>query len=219
MAREAQQITIERSRCSEIDVLIDFRNTVAIVDFLNLLRSPISNRFDAKFKTTEELISSVRDIALKLRSIGDFSKIYLVTKFFKFCGIDYSEILRIIIVTFVESVPEWSNKTFLVMSGQLDPQDKEADDRTLFILYNEFSKININSVILSNDNFDSIKSHYMRKVPISFYWIKSKPQDWDTAQISGPYKDTLGQSTDDCSKKYKVMHPINGEKDMIVIRS
>lgn len=221
MAKVAHQISVRRyeyngETCQED---VSHPEPVAIVDFLNILRGPICNRFDAKYNTIEELVNGIKKIACELREIRDFSKIYLVTKFFKFLDMSYSEILQLIMWSFIDSVPEWEGKTVFIIAGQLDAQDREADDRALFVLHDEFLKNNIDSVILSNDNFDSIKSHYMRRVPICFYCMQQMGETWDDCIISDPFRETFQPTIDSCCKKYKIMHPNSGHEDIIVISS
>ena len=152
------------------------RKKIAIVDFQNVVRKEISkNRLDAKFQNEEEIISYTNMVAKKIREMGNFDKIYLVTKSFNLNGtIKYKSVSNIIMWSFCSVVPEWSNKTCLAVVNGINGNDKEPDDRTLFILYDEFIKTtDCDVVIISNDNFGNFKSHCHRYVIVSLYWPKN----------------------------------------------
>ncbi|XWV25921.1 putative orfan [Tupanvirus soda lake] len=193
--------------------------TIALVDLLNLARKDISNRDDAKFKSIDEFIINIQNIARNLRSMGDFYKIYLVTKSFKFNKkISYNDILRIIMWSFCHAVPEWQHKICLVLVNGINDKDKEADDRALFILYNEFTKTSTKRVvILSNDNFGSIKSHFMRKVTLNFYFAKTINNTWTSSEIVSKHKGIYQQDKRCVRNIYTVFHPITWTTDQIVV--
>lgn len=204
-----------------IEPCIDKNETIALVDFLNLARKLIAGRSDAKFKTIEEFMASIREIAFQINKIGNFEKIYLVTKSFKFNEeISYNDILRIIVWSFCDAIPEWkdSNKIILVLVNGINDKDAEADDRTLFILYKEFlMTTDKRVVILSNDNFESIKSHYLRKVVLNFYSIGSIGSMWKTTKIYPYYKAEFKQNKKNVKSSYIVIHPNTNITNLIEI--
>ncbi|XWV24681.1 putative ORFan [Tupanvirus deep ocean] len=205
---------------TEVSCITDSQSqTIALVDLLNLARKDISNRGDAKFKNIDEFIINIKNIAYHLRSMGDFHKIYLVTKSFKFDKkVSYNDVLRIIMWSFCNAVPEWRQKICLVLVNGINDKDKEADDRALFILYNEFSKTSTKHVvILSNDNFGSIKSHFMRKVTLNFYFAKSITDTWISSEIVSKHKGVYQQDRRCVRNIYTVFHPITWTTDQIVV--
>lgn len=185
--------------------------TIALVDFLNLIRATISNRPDAKFETINEFICHTKLIAQQIRGMGDFNKIYIVTKSFKFNDdILYNDLLRIILWSFFNAVPEWVNKICLVLVNGINSKDKEADDRTLFILYNEFIKTtNMRTIIISNDNFKNLKTHILKRITLNFYWIGCIKTSWRNSEIISRYKGIFRQNDGTEKNSYIIVHPDN----------
>ena len=183
--------------------------TIAIIDFLNLIRKSISDRPDAKFRTIDEFIANIKDIAQQIRLMGDFSRIYLVTKSFKFNDeISYNDILKIILWSFCTAIPEWSDRICLVLVNGINDKDKEADDRSLFILYSEFSMTtNYRIQILSNDNFESLKTHFTREVTLSFYSTKQIGDGWKNSDIHSNYKKMFKLNPGCGPQSYLVVQP------------
>lgn len=192
---------------------------IAIIDFLNLARKDISGRGDAKFVSIDEMIGRIEMIAHDIKNLGDFHKIYIVTKSFKFNErISYTDVIKIILWAFCKTIPEWKQKFCLVLVNGINDKDKEADDRALFILYNEFSKTTKKDiVILSNDKFDSLKSHYFRKVTLNFYVAKSIDYYWNTSNIVSTHKG-IYQQDKQMEHCYRILHPFNQELSEVEIK-
>lgn len=158
--------------------------TIVMVDFLNLVRKQIVDREDATFKTVDEFIKVIATTAKHLKSMCDFKKIFLVTKSFTFDKeILYMQTLVIIMWSFLTAVPEWENKVCLVAVNGINDFDKEADDRALFILYNEYSMMYQHVIILSDDNFKNIDTHLSRKTTFNFYWEKKIGETWNSSTM------------------------------------
>jgi len=193
--------------------------TIAIVDFLNLTRKYISDRSDAKFHTTKEFIKHIKSIALHLKSLGNFHKIYLVTKWFRFNNkISHNDVIKIILWSFCDEVPEWKEKILLVLVNGLNDKDKESDDRALFILYNEFTKTTTNNcIIFSNDNFESIKTHFLRKVTLKFFFAQKINDSWQKSITPSQSKVTYEQNKTTKQNSYLVVHPDDGVANLITI--
>lgn len=204
------------------------QNAVLLVDFLNLVRSRISDKSaDAKFETLDELISSTMEIAKLIYSISEkeqinFEKIYLVTKSFKFSNeILYNDIPKIIIWSFCTAVPQWKNKVCLVLVNGINQKDRAADDRTLFILYNEFLKTipELKIMILSNDHFNDIGSQFLRQVTLSFYWAGYMTEDWKTSETLYQFHGQFQQQKNNDHNTYLVFHPKSNEQNFIEVGS
>jgi hypothetical protein len=218
-------ITIENS-CEEENpnpfrIIEKKDRKIAIVDFLNLTRKYISDRADAKFYSIEEFVDHIRQIAINLRSYGNFQKIYLVTKWLQLPGlISYRQMPKIILWHFCKAVTEWSNITILVLVNGLNDKDKESDDRALFILYNEYAKNATNDcVIFSHDNFASIKSHFLRKCTLKFYFAENIGDSWQKSKIISKEKVSYDQYKNLEQKSYNVIYPNDGTKILITIES
>lgn len=208
----ANQISIS---FDEINSECDKSDNILIIDFLNLIRTEICHRSDAKFKTIDELIEGIRMIAKTIRNTNNFEKIYLVTKSFIFNKeILYNDIPKIIMWTFCREIPDKLDKIYLVLVNGMNDKDKEADDRALFILYNEMLFTGSNITILSNDRFDNIQSHYLRKVTLKFYWIKSIGETWQTSEIYYSKK-AIFQQNKKRNNEYNVIHPNTGIRSII----
>ena len=196
-------------------------DTIAIVDFLNLARArkPIADRPDAKFRTIDEFNQNITEIALQIRSMGDFEKIYIVTKSFKFDkNISYKDIPRIIMWGFCMAVPEWTNKICLVLVNGINDKDKEADDRALFIIYHEYAMTTgLKVIILSNDNFDSLNSHFLRDVTLNFYWVESMGPTWETSKIISTTKRIFPQNKSLANNEFVVIHPCSNTMESIKV--
>lgn len=193
--------------------------TIVLIDFLNLARKHISERPEAKFRTVEEFIDNISTIACQIKKMGNFKQIYLVTKSFKFNkDISYNDVLKIIMWSFCKTIPEWIDRIHLVLVNGINDQDKEADDRALFILYNEFSKtIESPIIIFSNDNFESLKTHFLRYVVLNFYYIKHIAKNWKESEIISHYKAHFQQDKKITKSQYVIIHPINNETNFISI--
>lgn len=193
-------------KCHEEDKN-DSSDTIILVDFLNLVRNPISNRQDGKFETESEFIENIHKLAEMLKKKGDFKKIYLVVKSFNFGKIPYTDILRIIMWSFCYSIPEWLNRTELVLVNGINDKDKEADDRALFILYDELSKINSPIIILSHDNFSNLESHLQRKVILNFFVMNEIAKTWETSHLIPKYTGTFKKSKNININEYIINSP------------
>lgn len=185
-------------------------NTIAIIDLLNLIRKPICDKNNGKFESIDELIKIIEIIAIKIKNMGEFQKIYLVTKSFKFNNeISYNDILRIIMWAFCITIPEWNDKICLVLANGTDPYDKEADDRTLFILYNEITKTMKNPVIIiSDDHFEDIQMHYLNHVVLNFFWIKKIEKKWNNSYIQSNFKGIFQHENQINIWDYAIVHPL-----------
>lgn len=193
-------------------------DTIAIVDFLNLSRSLICERVDAKFNSLDEFILIIGKIANQLRAINDFSCIYIVTKSFNLNDdVKYFDIPKIIIWTFCKAVPEWEHRINVVLVNGINDNDKEADDRSLFILYSQYALTTTdNVIILSNDNFDSLKNQIVRPVTLNFCRALDIKNDWKTSIISYPFCGQF-QLNEDNNKQYKIVSLFdNNVKNIIV---
>ena len=198
----------------------DQTEMIGLFDFLNLARCDISDRNDARFRTIDEFIENTMAIARNIKTLGKFHKIYLVTKSFRFNEkISYNDMVRIILWSFCKAIPEWQNEICLVLVNGINDKDREADDRALFILYNELSKINATKrvVIFSNDNFASIKSHYLRTVTLNHYYIKKNSDTWQSSEIVSKHKGTHQQNVRLPKKSYLVVRPNVNETNLITI--
>jgi hypothetical protein len=193
---------------------------IAIVDFLNLARNAISNRPDARFQTIDEFIVAISELAKQIKEMASFDRIYLVTKSFKFDNlITYKDVIRIILWSFCKTLPEWIDRVCLVLVNGINVNDKEADDRTLFILYDEFTKtIDRRVVILSNDNFGNLKKHFLRKVILNFFWVKRLDETWQTSEIIVRFKGSFQQNTFPEKNNYNIMHLFSNKTDIVTVQ-
>lgn len=191
---------------------------IAIIDFLNLARTEFSGKGDAKFASIDQMIERIGTIAHGIKKLGDFHKIYIVTKSFKFNErISYLDVIKIVLWAFCQAIPEWKQKFCLVLVNGINDKDKEADDRALFILYNEFSKMTKKEVvILSSDKFDSLKSHYYRKVTLNFYAARYIDSFWDVSDIVITHNGSYQQDKK-IKHSYRVLNPRNQEISEIMI--
>ncbi|MEM0353992.1 MAG: hypothetical protein QXW79_00285 [Thermoplasmata archaeon] len=183
--------------------------TVAIVDFLNLVRKEISDRPDAKFNTVDEFIDHIREIARKIRKLNHFGRIYLVTKSFNFDKrILYHNIPCIIMWAFCTTIPEWTNRICLILVNGINEKDKEADDRSLFVLYNELTfTTSSRIIIISNDNFKNLRNHFLREVTLNFYWIRNVGEDWMETKLFSSFRGKFRQNFETFNdQKYLVVH-------------
>lgn len=207
---------------SRYDKQFDATNTIAIIDFLNLTRKEISHRPAAKFVSLKDFVNTVQTIAMRIKRMGDFKRIYIVTKSFNFNNqIKYSDVPMIIIWAFFQILPEWINKLFLVLVNGINGSDKEADDRALFILYDEISKATTGQVvILSNDNFSSLRTQFYRKVVLNFYSVKNIGKTWKSTRADIRYSIDSEQTVQsDLGSEYDIIHPAKNEYTRILIRS
>lgn len=209
----------KKSELQKIETSTGSSNTVALIDFLNLIRKNISDRPEAKFQSVEEFIENITTIAHKIKNLGDFKQIFLVTKSFKFNdNIKYYDVLKIIIWCFCKAIPEWIDKIRLVLVNGINDKDKEADDRALFILYNEYS-ITMESpvIIVSGDNFDSLKSHFLRYVTLNFYYPKVVGDTWNETKICSQYSARFRQDKKKNKNSYIIVHPNTNKTSFISI--
>jgi hypothetical protein len=194
---------------------------IALVDVLSLLRKNISYKPDAKFETLDELIDNIKKIAIQIKEIRDFSQIYLVTKSFTFNqDIGYNDVCKIILWSFCKAIPEWVGRIKLVLVNGINSNDKEADDRALFILYNEFLKTTESQVvILSYDNFKSLKSHFLNTVTLNFFNMEYVTENWYNSQIFLCHKASFRQDKKitGTPSSYNVLCPINNKTSRIFI--
>lgn len=202
---------------NRLDESTDPSDGVYIIDFLNLLRNLICDTADAKFKTINELINGIKSIALYINKIiQDFEEMYIVTKFFKPDNeILYDDIPKIIMWSFGEVMMNKINKIKLVLVNGTDIKDKEADDRALFILYNEISLTKPNICILSNDRFDSIENHFSKKVTLKFYHLTVLNDSWKTSEILSSYKGVFYHRNQD--SRYNIYHPKTMNRQIVNI--
>ncbi len=193
--------------------------TIAIVDFLNLIRKCASNSSEAKFLTVEEFGRYITTIAHQLESYGDFSKIYLVSKWFSVTDqFTCNEIPKIIMWNFCQAVPKWKDNTILVLVNGLNDKDNESDDRALFVLYNEFTKTTGNEcLIFSNDNFESIESHFLRKITLNFYYVDDMTDGWKSSKIRSGAKTSYEQNKNLEKKSYAVIRTEDNTRISVTI--
>lgn len=195
---------------------------IILVDLLNLVRRNISNRPGARFNSIEEFISNIANTAVKIKRLGNFDRIYLVTKSFVFNkDVSYHDVLDIIMWAFCSVVPEWSDRITLILANGVSSNDKGADDRTLFIIYDEFIKT-IGGLILifSDDNFGDIDQHFFRHVVLNFYHLKNQsldPYDWKKTKIQSFHSATFQQNENYTSNSYIVVRPHNEAINYIII--
>jgi len=206
-----------KTACTIPTVLPEVSKTIVIVDFLNMVRKEISGRPDAKFTTVDDFIDTIMKVARQVHSFGNFQKIYLVTKSFKFSEeITYNNVPLIIIWSFCKAVPEWREKLFLVLVNGINDKDREADDRALFILYNEILKsTTMNVFIISNDKFRSLDTHFLRKVILNFYVAKTLAESWNNSVIVSRFGGIFQQNENLGKSSYSVIHPCEKEYSSI----
>jgi hypothetical protein len=193
---------------------------IGIFDFLNQVRGNIADRDDARFKTLDEFIEYIMTTARHIKTLGHFRKIYLVTKSFCFGDdISYYDVLRIILWSFCHAVPEWKKKICLVLVNGLNDSDREADDRALFVLYDELS-ILFNPkriIIFSDDNLESIKSHFFSEVTLNFYFMETMSGTWFDSKIKLKENRKYQQDKDLILSTYEVVHPNTNDRYSIII--
>lgn len=196
-------------------------HTVLLVDFLNLLLIGISDRSEAKFKSLDDMIIHIDKIVKKIREIGDFDKVYIHIKSFNLCdGITYNDIPRIVMWCFCRLVPEWRNKICLVLVNGINVRDIEADDRSLFILHDEYKRTMDNSFvfILSNDNFKSMKTHFHRQVTLNFFSVSKIGKSWSETFITPFFNGRFKQEKSVNEKRhYVIIRPDNLRMDLMTI--
>ncbi|MEM3061962.1 MAG: hypothetical protein QW303_00250 [Nitrososphaerota archaeon] len=202
--------------------MVQCRSTeiVAIIDFLNLVRKEISDRPNARFNTVDEFVDHIREIARKIRNLNHFGRIYLVTKSFNFDKkVLYHNIPRIIMWAFCTTVPEWTDKICLILVNGINEKDKEADDRTLFVLHNELTfTTNSRIMIISNDNFKNLRSHFLRDVTLNFFWVKFVGKDWRETKLISSFRGRFRQKFGTFeNQKYLVVHPDTNEENYVSI--
>lgn len=197
------------------------RETIALIDFLNIVRIEIADTPDAKFQTIDEFIATIKLIAQKIHAMDNFKQIYLVTKSFKFNDeISYIKMIPIILWAFGTAVPNWQDKIRLVLVNGINDKDREADDRALFYLSSEYSKtMNRDVIIFSNDNFSSLKSHFFREIVLNFYTIKNIGETWQDSEISyhKENKKICKQQRLVNKKSFHIVHPSNNRRSLITI--
>jgi hypothetical protein len=196
---------------SDIQDKQNVSKNVAIVDLLNLWRGPISNRPDAKYRTVEEIIDSIKKVAVRLRSISDFDLVYLVTKSFKFDDqITYQDIPKIILWCFCNSVPEWREKVCLVLANGINDQDKTADDRGCIFMCGEFKMTrNYNVVIVTDDHYEDFRDNRFRDLTLTFYCIKNISEKWETTELTITHQNTFHYKSEFMENEYQVIRPRN----------
>lgn len=201
------------------DTISDHLNdSVAIIDFLNLTRKYISDRKDAKFSSVNDFIEKIIETVKHIRTFGNFKKIYLITKSFRFDDeISYYDVVRIIMWSVCKAVPEWFNKFCLVLVNGINDKDKEADDRALFIMFNEILKTKMNPIIISNDNFESLRSHYLRQVTLNFYLPIDITDSWKNMKIISSYNAIFRQNNNITTDQYTIIQPCNHQKNYIYV--
>ena len=212
MAASLQATTTDGTRDS-----INQSETIALIDFLNLARKNISGRDKAKFTDIDEFIASIKTIAHEVRALGDFSKIYLVTKSFNFNEeISYTDIPLVIMWSFCKAIPEWTNRICLVLVNGINDKDREADDRALFVLYKEYCRTTtMQAIIFSNDNFESLRSHYLRKVTLNFYSAETIEETWRDSKINCNFQQQFQNDQTECN--YVVVSPDSNLKTLIAV--
>lgn len=184
------------------------KNNIIIIDFLNLTRSYIVNRKDAKFTSIDDFINIVYLMVEKINANFTFDYVYLVTKILDFGDdIKYSDILKLFLWSFCKKF-KWKDKIILVMVNGINDNDKEADDRTLFILYDQIKKTtNYNVTIISNDKFDNLKNHYMRHVVLNFYYLKTYDEDtWHKCIIQLSFKGKFKKDYSEHEIEYNIFN-------------
>jgi hypothetical protein len=193
----------------------DNSETTIIIDLLNLMRTPISDRSDAKFKDLDEFTNAIDSIVCLVKKMNNFERLYLVTKSFILDKkILYHDIPKIILWEFCKRMPEKMDNIYLVLVNGVDPQDKEADDRTLFILYNEISLIYSNILIISNDHFSNLSTHYMRRVTLRFCWMRDIGETWQKSEFFYSEKAIFQQKRNN-NQTYKIMRPATNTQSVI----
>lgn len=178
------QVNIEKEHITEP---IIYNNSIAIIDFLNLARRNIENRDEARFESVNDLIQQTTFIAQNISNmVHSIHKIYIVTKYFKIQDLSHQEIMQVILWTFVSVLPNWVNRIFLVSVNGINNMDIEADDRALFFLNTELSKICklYNIFILSCDKFDTLNYHYYRDVDLKFTFICKLGDHWKNTKFT-----------------------------------
>jgi len=139
-----------------------------ILDLQNLLKTvhlDDSQLPGPNFTTLDQIKTNFIEVIKRINNYGiDLNKIYLVFKSFNFIDqstkipYSYHEITKLILWLCHEHFKNWiSPKIILVES--LDKNDKEVDDRALFILYKALLDLKESPLIFSNDNFNSIFSN------------------------------------------------------------
>lgn len=187
----------------------DINDGIAVIDFLNLVRKTIADRPDAKFATTEEFSANIMKIAKEIHELGNYEKIFLVVNFFNFNNeIPYKDVLRIIVWSFCTSIPGSENRLCLVLVNGINDKDKEADDRALFILYNELGIASNSKIrIISNDKFENLDTHYLREVSLNFYRTKYIGETWQCSAIKRIFKGKFKQNSLNTKNQFVVLHP------------
>lgn len=201
-------VNIINSFIEDLNIETCAKNNIIIIDFLNLTRSCISNRKDAKFTSINDFINIVSLIVEKINTFFTFDYIYLVAKILDFGNdIKYSDMLKIFLWSFCRKF-KWKDKIILVMVNGINDNDKGADDRALFILYDQIKKTtNYNVIIISNDKFDDLKNHYMRHVVLNFYYLKIYDDNyWNKCIIQLSFKGKFKKDYNDHEIEYNIFN-------------
>ena len=166
------------------------KKQVAILDLLNLSRCHLMKATtNTVFASAEEFAGYIRQVAIQLHGSGTFHKVYIITKFVRFSEHNtFGDFVRFILWNFAVAVPDAKTRYVLVVAQTFNygsetilsadetekishaHTDKGADDRALFILYEDLTKITKSSLtIFSNDKFRDIDQHANLPLNMIFY--------------------------------------------------
>lgn len=161
----------------------EFTGKAVIIDYHSLVRHPVSHKKDGKFENITELELETQKMALAIKMKGEPLQINLIVKSFSFNGVSYNDMPRVILWNFCKAVPEWINKVFLTLVNGINDKDRERDDRTCVLLYDEFLRAAITPVILSYDKFDSMSSQLSRQVTLDHKKMSEFNATWTDSKI------------------------------------
>jgi len=164
----------------------------AVIDLQNLLKT--INQIDPSlsgpnFKSLDDIKNNFIEVVKKIHSHGiSYQNMYMVFKSFHFIDTEeskeysYHEVTKYILCLAHQYFPEWKDPTLIIIES-LDKNDKEVDDRALFIICKQLIDLNEPVVIFSNDHFLNIATYLHKPAKCTYYtlfyvdhenWIKSK---------------------------------------------
>ena len=148
-----------------------------IVDFMNATRSHAKHykNSDGLFHSLEDYSESIRAVCQHIMQVEkqgvEILDIYYVTKPFKIGDVDSASVIKFTLEKLTEYLPlHLEIQQLCVIDSQI-PDDRERDDRALFILGENIQSgySNTKIFILSKDEFNNIGDHICKPVMVHFY--------------------------------------------------
>lgn len=169
-------------------------NQCAILDLQNLLKTiHLDDKTLAgpNFKSLEEIRINFIEVINRINNYGiDNNKIYLIFKSFNFIdqitkkNYGYHDLAKYIIWIAHKYFSNWEHPRIILVDS-LDRNDKEVDDRALFVLYKALAELNESPIIFSNDNFRSLLTDTApnKRIKYTYYKLIDFHNDWTRSQM------------------------------------